>query len=221
MSATTFVQRFLQACDESELVPPYGNGRQVSIAKRLGVTQEAVRKWFTGEAIPRPDKMRELAEYLEVDEAWLAIGVKPEFSRDEKRRNLVAYNGAVHLVSGLIMLEGGSVAFPSDRDSRSSYVDMYAIMRGQQMALHVCLARELSEWRFELKIPSQFEDVRCIGVIPVSTGKFTFLDMPLPLIREHKMRKAGDYSIMMAKHDKKFITGVHTWPTFKTFGELV
>ena len=95
MSTNTFAQRFTQACDDSVIIPPYGKGRQVAIAKRLNVTQEAVRKWFAGESIPRPTTVRALAEYLQVDEPWLVLGIKPEFDRAEKRRNLIAYNGAV------------------------------------------------------------------------------------------------------------------------------
>lgn len=216
-----FKSRLIRACDDSPIVPPYGKGRQVAIAKRLGVTQEAVRKWFVGEALPRPDKMRELADYLEVDEPYLALGIKPDFDRHEKRRNLIAYNGAVHLVAGLIMLEGGNVAFPSDKDHRAAYVDLYAIMRGQQMAIHVSLAREVSEGSFELIVPHAYRDVRSIGVIQVDLGKFQFIDMPLPLIDKHKTRKSGDYLIGMGRHENKYLTGGDVWPRFKIFQQLV
>lgn len=217
---TTFATRLQQACDDSGTIPEYGKGRQVVIANRLSVTQEAVRKWFAGEALPRPKKMKELAEFLDVEEPWLALGVKPEMDRTAKRKNLAALDGAVHVVSGLIMLEGGSVGFPRPDDPRSAHVDLYAIMRGAQMALHVCMAREQSKGRFSFPIPRNYPDVKCIGVVRVGVGKFHFLNLKKSLIEEHKVKQSGDYLVSAALHDGKYIIGSDVWPRFKTFGEL-
>ena len=93
--AGPFKDRLRQACDDSAIIPEYGKGRQVAVAKRLGVTQEAVRKWFSGEAVPKSDKMRELADYLEVDEGWLALGLRPEMGRDDRRKANRQSSGAV------------------------------------------------------------------------------------------------------------------------------
>ena len=57
----SFAQRLKQACDNHDLIPPYGHGRQAHIATRLKISQEAVRKWFVGEAVPKRDKIRALA----------------------------------------------------------------------------------------------------------------------------------------------------------------
>lgn len=218
---STFSQRLSQACDDSPVIPEYGKGRQVAIAKRLSVTQEAVRKWFAGESVPRPDKMRDLAEYLEVDESWLALGLKPEIPRNERRRHRSALDGAVHLVAGLIMLEGGHCAFPSDKDPHAGRVDVYAIMRGTQMSIHVCLAREVSEGHYELIIPREHSDLRCIGVINVELGKYHFIELSESLIEKHKQRKAGDFAVSISRNGNQYVTGSHRWPRFKTFAELV
>jgi transcriptional regulator with XRE-family HTH domain len=218
---TSFSQRLAQACDDSTIVPEYGKGRQVAIAKRLAVTQEAVRKWFTSEAVPRPDKMRALADYLEVDESWLALGIKPELSRDNRRRHRTALEGAVHLVAGLIMLEGGHCAFPSEKDPHANLVDVYAIMRGTQMAIHISLAREISEGHYEFSLPRNYADVRCIGVVQLELGKHHFLDLTSPLVDKHRQRKAGDFVIAVSKQGSQYVTGSHNWSRFKTFGELV
>lgn len=215
-----FKQRLKQACDDSTIVPEHGKGRQVSIANRLNVTQEAVRKWFAGEAIPRPAKMRELAEYLEVEESWLALGIKPELDRHEKRANLMSLNGAVHLVAGLIMLEGGNCAFPSEKDPRLGWVDLYAIMRGSQFSIHVSLALETSSGLFTVKIPHNFSDVKCVAVFNLGGGKFHFLNMTRSQIEQHKVRKAGDFVITISRSDNRYFTGSTQWPRFKTFGEL-
>ncbi len=217
---TTFAQRFKQACDDSPIIPEHGRGRQVSIAKRLGVTQEAVRKWFSDEAKPRPDKMRELAEYLEVEEPWLALGIKPELDRNEKRRALNKLEGAVQLVAGLILLEGGTCAWPKPNDQRAPYTDLYVIMRGSQWALHVSLAREVSDAHYEIKIPREYRDVKVVAVLQDTPGRYNFLDLPVELIEKHKQRRAGDFVIAVSKIENKYHTGATQWPRFKTFSEL-
>lgn len=218
---TTFAQRLKQACDDSTIIPEYGKGRQVAISQRLGVTQEAVRKWFTGEAVPRQPKMRELAEYLEVEESWLALGIKPELDRNTKRRNRVQLDGAIYLVAGLLMLEGGNCAFPSDDDPRSTYVDLYAIFRGTQAALHVCIGREASSGMFQLIVPHQYADVRCLGVMPAGLGKYHFISLQTNLITEHRQRKAGDYLLHINRIDNRYYTGEDQWPRFKSVTEIV
>ncbi len=37
---------------------------QTDIAEKLGVTQQAIAKWETGEAMPRADKLPQLAKIL-------------------------------------------------------------------------------------------------------------------------------------------------------------
>ena len=221
VAGTSFSQRLSQACDDSQIVPEYGKGRQVAIAKRLEVTQEAVRKWFAGEAIPRPEKMRELSEYLEVDVPWLALGIKPEIDRNDRRRLRGALEGAVHLVAGLIMMEGGHCAFPSEKDPNGTRVDIYAIMRGTQMAIHVSLGREVSEGRYTFKIPREHRDIRCIGVVAVGPGRVHFLELELELLDKHKTRVSGDYSVQVNRTDNQYVIGSSRWPRFKLFGELV
>ena len=71
------------------------------------VSAEAVRKWFSGESRPRPKVMSFIARLLEVDEAWLSLGITPDLTpREQKQRNAVA-DGAVNLVG----FEGGCADF--------------------------------------------------------------------------------------------------------------
>lgn len=215
-----FAKRLATACDQSTTVPPHGQGRQITIAKRLGVTQEAVRKWFAAEAMPRQQKMRELATFLEVEEPWLALGITPELNRTEKRLRARNVDGAVLLVMGLNMLAGASCAQPGEKDPRREYVDFYSILRGSQFAVHVTLARELSSGRYEVMIPREFRDVRNICVVPVGRGRYDFLDLVVSRVDEHKNRKAGDYNLTMGRNDGRYVTGNHTWTRIKNFEEL-
>lgn len=224
MATTTtkaFATRLRQACDDSQSIPEYGKGRQVVISKRLKVSQEAVRKWFEGESMPRPPKMKALASFLDVDESWLALGITPEMDRNERRRLARFSSGAVCMTAGLIMMEGGNVAGPSDTDPRRGYVDFYAIMRGTQLALHVCSARETSNGHFEFIVPREYNDVRCIGFVPTGVGKFQLIDMPTKLIDEHKQHKAGDYVIAVSQVGTSYHSGSDEWPKFRAFGEIL
>jgi hypothetical protein len=56
---TKFQARLTQACNESKDIPPYGKGRQTVLANLMGKSQEAVRKWFSGESMPRGEESRE------------------------------------------------------------------------------------------------------------------------------------------------------------------
>ena len=105
----SFAKRMEIAC-ENHAYAPSGHGRQTWVRHKMhekfGITlsPEAVRKWFAGESRPRPKVMTQLAEVLEVDEAWLALGLSPAATpRDQRKQNAMAA-GAVNLVAGHIQL---------------------------------------------------------------------------------------------------------------------
>ena len=45
------------------------------------VTPQTAHKWLTGTTIPKPDKLRTLAEWLNVKEHWLHYGPPPRFEQ--------------------------------------------------------------------------------------------------------------------------------------------
>ena len=71
---SVFKQRFTEACEASDVIPVFGKGRQTYVAKSLGVSQEAVRKWFSGESVPRRKSAAKLAKLLDVRYSWLMLG---------------------------------------------------------------------------------------------------------------------------------------------------
>lgn len=216
-----FAKRLNQACDQSGVIPEYGHGRQVYVSKRLKVTQEAVRKWFNGLARPKVTKMQELARLLEVDEAWLALGVKPELDRKEKRAHADKVEGAVYTLFGLMNMAGGACAFPGQNDPRNEYVDFYTILRGMQIAVHVSVGRETSKNVYQLIVPDQFRDVRCVGVIHLTGFNFHVIDLRTDLIDRHKQRKSGDYMLTISRKDGEYFTGGDEWPRMRSAGDLV
>lgn len=152
---------------------PQGHGRQrwlrLLIAERTGktVSYEAVRKWFAGEARPRPDVMKKIAQALEIDEAWLSLGLSPAQTPVEaKRRNAIA-EGAVNLVAGLIQIAGGNIAFPQGEDYGP---DLYAIINGRKLDIEVKLARDLPENKFKFAFSPNSKADLLIGVVPLQKG---------------------------------------------------
>lgn len=217
----SFVMRLKQACDESSYIPPPHKGRQQYLADKIGVAPEAVSKWFKAVSMPRPDKMERLAEILQVDQSWLSFGISPEMDRAERKAHARDVDGAVHLIMGMIMLAGGHCGVPSSRDPRGSYVDFYATVRGSVYPIHISLGRELSRDHYELLVPKEYTDVRCIGVIPAGVGRYHFIDMPIAMLDEHKSRKSGHFALAVNRIDgQRYVTGGDTWPRFKNFGEL-
>lgn len=210
-----FYLRLKQACDDNRLIPEKGAGRQVWLAKKLHVSEEAVRKWFTGEARPRVDKMDSLAALLGVDSAWLSLGVSPELTRVEQRVWSETAEGLVYVVMGFFMVGGASCAFPTKNDPRGDAVDFYAILKGQQLAVHVSAAREISKGTYVMPIPRQYESVYIVGGVPNQATNADFISMPHILIERHKKRKGSAFEVIVTKNAGEFISGDDVWPKLK------
>jgi len=58
-------------------VPAKQSGRQQAVKAVLGVSQEAVRKWAEGEAIPRHERIITICEVYPCRTAWLEYGELP------------------------------------------------------------------------------------------------------------------------------------------------
>lgn len=217
-SVSAFSQRLTQACDDNPNIPPYGQGRQVVVANALEVSQEAVRKWFVGLSMPKPKKMQSLAAFLDVDAAWLALGVKPELSRDAKRLAGKVVEGSVMFVAGTIQLAGGSCAFPDPTDPRAGYVDIYAIIKGHKLDIHVTTGKEVSPGTLEFIIPREYADVRCVGFALKNSPLFDLIDMPYQLVDQHKVRRSGDFVITVQRDNDQYMTGRDTWSLFSPIG---
>jgi len=215
-----FSKRLATACNDSQLIPDYGRGRQAFIAKRLKVTQEAVRKWFSGDSRPKPKVMTQLAALVEADEAWLALGVKPEIDRKEKRSLGVQTEGAVFFLFGLATMAGATAAFAGKDDPRSGYIDFYFILNGVQYPVHVCVGREISKNVHEFIVPKEYSEVRCVGVVPLSHTRFHLVHLRTNLIDDHKQKKGGALAVTVSRKGNEYVTGSDEWPRVERFGDL-
>lgn len=209
-----FAQRMLQACDGNPSVPQPNFGRLQWFVDQLEEhdipsTPESVRKWFAGEALPRPKTIAALAQIMSVDEAWLSLGRAPELdTRQQKLRNAEA-DGVVNVVAGFIQMCGANPAFPEPDDKRAKRekIDIYAIIRGAQYSLHVTLAAETPEG-MRFAVPVEATDCFVIGVIRTDDLECQFYEIPDEVL-ESGRRKGGFVEV----------TGTDGLKRIRTFGE--
>ncbi|HEY0297052.1 MAG TPA: transcriptional regulator [Bordetella sp.] len=75
-----FAERLKKALKRShkKIETPTDLATQFSLRSNEPVTPQAAQKWLSGRAIPTPDKISILAEWLDVSEKWLRHGVADE-----------------------------------------------------------------------------------------------------------------------------------------------
>ncbi len=170
--AAEFAKRLTDSCNKDPRVPNLNRGRLTWLRRRLKETSdvivsvETVRKWFSGDSKPRDDKLRHIARLLEVDEAWLSLGVSQNASSGEQCGQIISVNGAVNLVAGLIQMSGGHPAFPAVGDLRATEaaIDLYAVIKRTHYAFHIELAQSVGDG-FRFMIPINYQNAVQIGVI--------------------------------------------------------
>lgn len=213
--------RLKKALEGHPEIPEFGQGQQTWLATKLGISAEGIRKWFTGESRPRPSVMRKLAELLEVDEAWLSLGIAPAGTKKEKMAQNAKASGVVNVLAGLMEMNGASIAFPSEKDPRAEYVDLYAIIRGAQFSIHVSMGQKISENVYKFVIPKEYSDVTVQGAIHVSPMRCNFIMMPQSLIEKHKVRRGGYFEIVINSIGSDYVTGEDHWPRIKDFKAML
>jgi transcriptional regulator with XRE-family HTH domain len=77
---TGFTQRLTEVCRDMNLPE---HGQQTALARLLGVTQGATKKWFNGEGYPTLDKIVAICDWANGNVNWLVMGYGP------KRRDII------------------------------------------------------------------------------------------------------------------------------------
>lgn len=215
-----FAHRLETAC-ESHKHAPSGRGQQVWVRTALGdkgvlVSPEAVRKWFAGEARPRPKIMSKLAQVLEVDEAWLSLGLSADVEpKLREARNAMA-DGAVNVLAGFIQMNGGHPAFP---DAAETDEDLTAIIRGKRYIIHVAVGRiEDGEVRFV--VPREHSHLTVVGVIQTGSVRCDILRLPSELIDKHgAKKKSTNIEVALRKDGTDYVSGSDRWPKITNLAE--
>ena len=177
---------------------------------------EAVRKWFSGEARPRPTYIQNLAVLLNVDEAWLALGKTPSETPVEAKKRNARAGGAVNYLAGLIEMHGGSIAFPEGRDS---HADFHAIIEGKMYPVEVKLGRpsEDSVYTFAVS-PSAASNGLFFGVLFSETSLHpTILKFSQELLQKEGISHGGYVELQVRKTEKGFRVGKTTIPVLSSF----
>jgi hypothetical protein len=206
-----FAHRLESACDAHPHAPDKHRGRLgwlKEMMKKQGVevSHETCRKWFAGEARPRPDKMNILAQVLEVDPAWLAMGIDPELQPHERKvRNAMA-DGTVNLIAGFVQMDGGYPAFPDDDDPRANAdnVDLYAIIRGVNYGFHVVLG-EKTDAGLRFLIPAAHTNVVVLGVIRLTSFQIQVYELQGDVIRKFGNNRGGAIEVVAEPSDLRKI----------------
>lgn len=198
-----FARRLTQACDESPLVPEHGRGRQVYLAKKLKVTQEAVRKWLVGESLPRPDKIGDLAKVLGVDPVWLQLGTSP-LEIAEKRQVALRGDAAVYGVMSYLLLAGYHVAIPAGDEK----VDIFAIKHGTQLAVLARMGEPLARGEFKFLFPANL-NARWHGVILADDPSLSLeiYDIPPDLALRHGTRTGSGVEVVVKRGKSRLMLG--------------
>lgn len=202
-----FANRLNKACDDNPLIPEKNRGRQVYIKNKVGVSQEAVRRWFEGVSRPREKLMKKLAALLRVDEAWLALGVEPEMGGREKKQFSAQASGSDYLMFGLFMANGYSCAFNQEK----SDVDFYAIRSGVQRSISVTAGRQKSKGVYQLPVSTGFEEMENIVVIFNGKVDFDILVLDKEGIAKHGERTGPNVVVTANKEGDDYFTEGHLW----------
>lgn len=206
-----FAKRLVHACDQNTAVPPYNYGRLTWIKEKLeehyglSTSVETVRKWMSGEARPRPDKMKLLAELIQVDEAWLSLGKEPELNRKEQLHRAKYAKGAISVLAGFFEIADGRTFFPQNPDE----CDFTVIIDDQRFNVVVSLAQEIdkSKGLYGFQAPVNIVDVTVIGAIPVNDTEISFLHFPAEFIQKHGTKKGSHMEMILHKIGQKFQCG--------------
>lgn len=154
-----FKNRLNYACNKSVKIPEFGQGQQITIARELGVSQEAVRKWFAGLSKPRPRAMKALAAYLDVPYVWLSLGTDHEETavlRDVASRQ----SASLYVYVAYVISKGGSVAFNKGSDDTS---DVTTIIDGEVNKVSVFSPVEITDkGEYVFRITAQSDSVESV-----------------------------------------------------------
>lgn len=173
-----FARRLNISCDYHPHVPPYGKGQQTWLAGHLGISQEAVRRWFVGESRPRPHLMTKLAHLLEVNESWLALGVSGGAERPSEREYSEQADGATYICFGFFKASGFSCAFAKPSDA----FDFHAIKRGRHFLISVSSAFPKSKNIYAAPVANIGGEAVYLCVATPAPGAFEILSLDWDLV---------------------------------------
>lgn len=171
-----FKDRLIKACDSNEDIPPFGSGRQTEIARKMKVSSEAVRKWFQGASIPRPQAMKHLARMLGVDHNWLALGT--DYSEKESLKKVAqSSDAATYAFCGCALSNGHTFAL---NDDTTLDADLILIKQGEVIYAKVLPVDVRKSAKARVAITNRADKVRSVIAArnDLSDISYDFFDLP-------------------------------------------
>lgn len=218
-----FAKRLTEACDSSPIVPDYNKGRLVWIQRQLQeipgvkVSIESIRKWLSGEARPRPKMLSNLARVMKVDEVWLALGVTPGLTPDQKVTRSIYADGSVNLVAGLVQMDGGHIAFVEPDDPQSAYADFHAIIHGKAHLIKVNVGTMTNGKQVNFSLPNEHDRVTTIGVVKGAPGEYRLYRIPSELVQKYGTPRGGYIELVADRSDARLSVKKDLLPTIPNF----
>lgn len=209
--AAEFADRLERACMDHPHCPTDAyRGKQKWLRERLEergsefkASPEAVRKWFAGETRPRLKMLKAVAATLNVDEAWLSLGVTPEASPRERKKRAKSAEGGAMLVAGLVQLSGGSSTFPDlGKDGRP---DLIAIVDGDAIEIDTPLARVVQPGTYIFMAKREHRGRCVVGVIPDGFGA-RLIVITQKVIEDYGSMRGDHIAITVSEIEGRFIT---------------
>ena len=144
-----FNQRLIEACEASDVIPAFGRGRQTYIAKALGVSQEAVRKWFAGESVPRRKSAEKLAKLLDVRYSWLMLG-SSHGEIDDSIKSARRHESSIYALMAFAVQKGVGASFASE----NAATDLIVIDKGALKNISTETAVRLEKGKYQVTFRS-------------------------------------------------------------------
>ena len=194
-----FATRLLEACNASEVIPDYGKGQQTEIAARLDVSQEAVRKWFAGETVPRSALSKRLASLLGVKHSWLMLGTAHgEIEQDVKLAR--RHTACVYAVMSYVVGAGRGATFSGD----DTVDDLTLIDGGRLLKVCVEMADPPNEGVYEVRFS---ESQKNAGVTVAVVADFQTqrsasmdaLEITDKIWKQHGVREGREHTLRFEK----------------------
>jgi len=193
-----FTVRLNEACDTHN-VPPLNAGRLTWFKNQFQsqfnemITVETVRKWFHGEARPRPDKMEKIAHLLKVELPWLSLGHDTGLGLKERAVQKKRASGTSNLVMGIIQISNFAIALPK----ANSLEDFTAIIDEQKFDIYTSLGIKHRDNSFTFSMPVKHEDLCIIGVAMLGSVHFDLLKISNDLIFKHAITRGNNLEIII------------------------
>lgn len=198
-----FSKRLEEACYNNPAIPEPGKGRQVVLADKLNVSQEAVRKYFSADSRPKPSTMEALAKILNVDEAWLALGHKPTVTSKEKKIYNKHATGATYYVFGLFTMNGYACSF---NDNSADGADFFAIRSGINLSISTATLRTEGDCKVLSLKRSYKDNVNIMVVMKDKTSVDTYV-IDSEMVSTHGDVKGGYVNVTITDESGVLLLG--------------